>query len=124
MNTKKITVGDWVKAKSFEGEIIIGYIENVNDHGKSVRIKAVQAEQDGVKGSSIETPIQSVTPLQEFHKKFKTDILGLIDLALLTNDKEWFEQLTADLQDIHEDRTSDGQARKTYSTSSRLNFHL
>jgi hypothetical protein len=124
MNTKKITVGDWVKAKSFEGEIVIGYIENVNDHGKSVRIKAVQAEQEGVKGSSIETPIQSVTLLQKFHKKTKADILGLIDLALLTHDKEWFERLTADLKDFHEDRGSNGQARKPLSTSSRLNFHL
>ncbi|TYR74261.1 IDEAL domain-containing protein [Rossellomorea vietnamensis] len=124
MNTKKITVGDWVKAKSFEGEIVIGYIENVNKNGKSVRMKAVQDEQDGVKGSSIETPIQSVTPLQEFHKKTKADILELIDLALLTHDKEWFERLTADLKDFHEDRSRNSQARKPFPAGSRLNFHL
>ncbi|MGF2616115.1 IDEAL domain-containing protein [Rossellomorea vietnamensis] len=122
MNTKNFIVGDWVKAKSFEGEIVIGYIESVNDASKSVKIKAVQAEQDGVAGSSIETKIHSVSALPESLRKTKADIIDLIDLALLTHDKEWFEQLSADLHGFESGAVSEEDIGKQLSAHSRLNF--
>ncbi|MGM0845592.1 MAG: IDEAL domain-containing protein [Bacillota bacterium] len=120
MNTKNFFVGDWVKAKSFEGEIVIGYVEHVNELNKSLRIKAVQAEQDGVKGRSIETRVQSVSALPVYFKKSKADLLGLIDLALLTGDKEWFKELTKELQKFAAEPVGNEPPGDISSSNSRL----
>ncbi|RIW34687.1 IDEAL domain-containing protein [Bacillus salacetis] len=98
MNEQNILKGDWVKAKSVEGELVIGYIESVNKDRKTARLKVVQAEEGSIAGRSIETLLRSVTPLQSLNKFTKEYIMELIDLALLTRDEEWFNELTDELK--------------------------
>ncbi|EDL66732.1 IDEAL domain-containing protein [Bacillus sp. SG-1] len=121
MNKKNFSLGDWVKAKTVEGELVIGYIEGVNDDSKTAKIRAVQTEQASIAGRTIETFLRSVSALPYTPILTKEDAAELIDLALQTRDEKWFMELTAELSQLEQKSSK----RKTVNRSdviNRLNF--
>jgi hypothetical protein len=121
MNEKYFKIGDWVKAKSVEGELVIGYIERLNEKSKTAKIKVVQAEQASIAGRTIETLIRSVSALQPSSISTKDEILGLIDLALFTRDEKWFLELTNELS-RYEKNTNKVKPANRSAAPNRLNF--
>lgn len=121
MNKKNFSLGDWVKAKTVEGELVIGYIEGVNDDSKTAKIRAVQTEQASIAGRTIETFLRSVSALPYTPILMKEDAAELIDLALQTRDEKWFMELTASLSRL-EQKFSKKKAANRYEVINRLNF--
>jgi hypothetical protein len=121
MNEKHFNIGDWVKAKSVEGELVIGYIEGLNDDSKTVKIKVVQAEQESIAGRTLETLLRSVSALPSSSISTKEEVLGLIDLALLTRDEKWFRKLTDELSRFDK---KPGKVKKANQSvaGNRINF--
>jgi hypothetical protein len=121
MNGKNFITGDWVKAKSMEGELLIGYIEGVNEERKTARIKVVQAEQGFISGRAIETLLSTVTLLPSADNFTKETVMELIDLALLTRDEKWFNELTDELKRF-EETTNKGSVTRPTTSVNRLHF--
>jgi uncharacterized protein YpiB (UPF0302 family) len=96
MNTI-LTTGDWVKGTSREGELIIGYIENLDFQGTTVRAKVVTSDNREIEGLSIPLLAKDVKKLPDARIANKQQIRFLIDLALSTGDEEWFQELTEKL---------------------------
>jgi hypothetical protein len=96
MNTI-LTTGDWVKGTSRDGELIIGYIENLDIQGTTVSAKVVTSDNREIEGLSIPLLAKDVKKLPEVKIANKEQIQFLIDLALSTGDEEWFLELTAKL---------------------------
>ncbi|WP_421385179.1 IDEAL domain-containing protein [Bacillus salacetis] len=114
-------IGEWVKAKTVEGELVIGYIEAVNQDSKSVKIRAVQSEQESMTGRTIETLLRRISALPSSSMTTKNEIMQLIDLALFTRDEDWFKQLTADLNRVAK-KSGKERAAGSASSQNRLNF--
>ncbi|NQD64926.1 IDEAL domain-containing protein [Bacillus haikouensis] len=101
MNTI-LTTGDWVKGISRDGELIIGYIENLDFQGMTVRAKVVTSDNRDIEGSSIPLLAKDVTKLPDARIANKEQIRFLIDLSLSTEDEEWFLELTEKLNAMRE----------------------
>ncbi|WP_409254232.1 IDEAL domain-containing protein [Bacillus sp. SCS-153A] len=121
MKKKFFTIGEWVKAKTVDGELIIGYIEEVNEESKTAKIRAVQTEQEAIAGKTIETLIRSVSVLPSTPASTKEDLVGLIDLALQTRDEKWFQELTAYLSQSKE-KSSKNKVLKPVNVNNRTHF--
>lgn len=90
---KKVMVGDWVKLKSSKGELIHGYVEKTIDNNEVVQLRVVTSDNQFLSGQSIQVELNKVTLDQENEQFSVAEIKQLIDLALLTNDKAWFDSL-------------------------------
>lgn len=92
-NVDKLSVGDWVQFRNQKGYILRGYITKLYETWAVVYITS--------EGLSNGNPHQ--VEREELHR-LKDDIegmdkTGLIDVALLTGDKEWFNQLMQEVQE-------------------------
>lgn len=93
--------GDWVKGKSVHDELVKGFVESVNDYLGTIKIYVHECDNPESIGKIIETFQNRVSLLEEPNlEQDETYILNLIDLALITKDKEWFLQLSNQLNDI------------------------
>jgi hypothetical protein len=91
---KQWAVGDWVIGKSKNGELIHGFIESIEAQHGNVKVYVVECDNDSTVGKTIVTPSQYVEVLPEAIIDSEEQVLDLIDLALLTQDKAWFMELT------------------------------
>jgi IDEAL domain len=89
-----LTKGDWVKATSLDGELIIGYIENMDPEGTTVKAKVITSDNRKIEGSVIPLLAKDVKKLPHTKIANKEQIRFLIDLALSTGDEEWFLELS------------------------------
>jgi uncharacterized protein YpiB (UPF0302 family) len=101
MNTI-LTTGDWVKGTSRNGELIIGYIENLDHHRATVKAKVITSDNREIEGNTIPLLAKDVKKLPDFRIANKGQIQFLIDLALSTGDEEWFQELTSKLKSMRE----------------------
>lgn len=88
--------GDWVRAKSRDGELVRGYIESIDTYQDIMKIHVVESDNTKVVGKSIWLIMKYAEKLPEVPPSDK-ELLSLIDLALLTKDKAWFNKLTDQL---------------------------
>jgi hypothetical protein len=86
--------GFWVKGKSVNGEIVLGYIENINSLSGTVKVKVVESDNEEIKGRTIEMLQRSISKLPDNPLQSEGEVLSLIDIALLTRDQEWFDELS------------------------------
>ncbi|MGM0852810.1 MAG: IDEAL domain-containing protein [Bacillota bacterium] len=101
-NQSILKTGDWIKGESHSGELIIGYIENLDIQGETVKAKVVTSDNKTIEGKSIPLLSKRVKKIPAANVKNKGQIHYLIDLALSTGDKEWFLELTSKLNSMRE----------------------
>jgi hypothetical protein len=94
-----LQVGDWVKGKLRDGELIHGYIESNDVVSDKVKIHIVSSDNIKTIGKTIETMSKWVEKLPLSLER-ENELLSLIDLALVTGDREWFMELTNLLQSL------------------------
>lgn len=95
-----LKTGDWVKGKSREGELIIGYIENLEEG--MIKTKVVSSDNKTIEGKIIPLQSKQVKKMPAVKVANKEQIHFLIDLALSTGDEEWFFELTSKLNSMRE----------------------
>lgn len=89
--------GDWVQGKSRDGELIHGYVENVDSNRGLVKVNVVESDNEKVIGKSIWVLNQWTKKLPNVTVNDESHLLMLIDLALQTKDGQWFMELCAKL---------------------------
>jgi hypothetical protein len=89
--------GDWVKGRSREGELIHGYVETVDSNQGIVKVYVVESDNEKVIGKSIWILNKWTEKLPDIKDCTESQLLTLIDLALLSKDEQWFKELSAKL---------------------------
>lgn len=85
-------IGEWVSGTTPLDEKFIGYIESVDEQGM-VSVWVTQSDHDTLTGTRAETKLAKVRRIPERTPSHPEEIRSLIELALMTHDKEWFETL-------------------------------
>jgi hypothetical protein len=89
--------GDWVQGRSRDGELIHGYVETVDSIQEIVKVNVVESDNEKAIGRSIWLHNKSAEKLPDLTVSNESQLLSLIDLALLSKDQEWFMELTMKL---------------------------
>jgi uncharacterized protein YpiB (UPF0302 family) len=95
-----LEIGDWVKGTLLSGELIIGYIESLSNLEGVAKVTVVTSDNKDINGRTIALLTNQLKRLPAANVTNKEQILFLIDVALSTGDKEWFNELTAKLHSI------------------------
>ncbi|KAF0822010.1 group-specific protein [Cytobacillus firmus] len=95
-----LKTGDWVKGKSRDGELIIGYIENLEEG--MIKTKVISSDNKTIEGKIIPLQSKQVKKMPAAKVANKEQIHFLIDLALSTGDEEWFFELSTKLNSMRE----------------------
>ncbi|WP_174727836.1 IDEAL domain-containing protein [Mesobacillus harenae] len=101
-NNSILKTGDWVKGKSENGELIIGFIESLDILNGAVRVSVVKSDNEETVGKKILMGNRAVKVIPDSNVSNKEQLLYLVDLALLTGDKEWFFELSSKLNSMKE----------------------
>ncbi|MEH7885078.1 IDEAL domain-containing protein [Bacillus sp. JJ1609] len=101
-NNAILCIGDWIKAKSREGELIIGYVESFDLPQETTKVTVTTSDHQELVGKTIPILNHKVKRLPNSNVKNKEQILNLIDLALTTGDEDWFLELSSKLNAIRE----------------------
>ncbi|MBA2871089.1 hypothetical protein HNQ85_001359 [Anoxybacillus calidus] len=102
VNQSPVKVGDWVKGKTKNGELIYGYIETINPLQRTVKIKVMDCDNERIIGRTVETLEHWVKKLPMSTFDDEEQIKALIDVALLTKDESWFMELSAKLKSMRQ----------------------
>ncbi|MFD2445718.1 IDEAL domain-containing protein [Bacillus sp. CGMCC 1.16607] len=95
-----LKAGDWVKGKSIDGELLIGYIESLAIQGGALKVTVVTSDNEMTVGKTILMQSKDVKKLPESKVSNKEQIRFLIDLALSTGDEEWFIELSSQINSM------------------------
>lgn len=101
MNEDKtiLKTSDWVKGTSLDGEMIIGFIDSMSMVQGAVNVTVAESDNESIIGMTIPLGVKQVESLPQSAPKDTAQLEYLIDLALQTGDKEWFEELTGELNE-------------------------
>lgn len=94
--TMLIRAGDWVSGTSPMDEKFIGYVESMNKNG-GLKVWVTQCDLESTIGTSIDAVIAKVKKLPDSSPETHEELRGLIELALMTHDEEWFQVLSSKL---------------------------
>lgn len=99
MNEEKtiLKTTDWVKGTSIKGEMVIGFIDSMSMVQGAVYVTVAESDNAEIIGLTIPLSVKQVECLPQTAPKDTAQLEYLIDLALQTGDKEWFAELTAEL---------------------------
>ena len=89
--------GDWIQGISRDGELIHGYVETVDTTKGMLQINVVDSDNEKAIGKSIWIVNKQAEKLPETTGRNESELLALIDLALLFKDEQWFKELSAKL---------------------------
>ncbi|OXM83305.1 hypothetical protein [Paenibacillus rigui] len=89
--------GDWVSGTSKEDERFIGFVESVDAYG-TVKVLVTQCDRIEAVGEIVESSLGRLDKMSEEIQADEADLLSLMDLALMTRDKAWFEDLYSALR--------------------------
>lgn len=101
-NDTILRVGDWIKGKSRDGELFIGYIESLEILDGKVNAMITSSDDVSMVGKIISIATNGIKKLPDPKVKNKEQIQYLIDLALATGDEEWFIELSEKLNSMRE----------------------
>ncbi|QIZ08461.1 group-specific protein [Priestia megaterium] len=96
-NQTILNIGDWIKAESRDGELILGYIDSLSSLEGVVKVTVVTSDNHQTIGKTIPILSSRVKKLPVSKVTNKAQIEFLLDLALSIGDKEWFLALSAEL---------------------------
>lgn len=105
-----LKAGDWIKGKSREGELIHGYIQNVDSLQEAVKVNIVKCDNEDMIGTTIWLLNNRVEKLPDVTAGSEEQILNLIDVALSTKDEQWFMELSKKLKAVR--KTSGVEVKK------------
>lgn len=94
----KLKVGDWVKAATYNNEIIIGRVEWVWPHVMRARVRVYQSTSSRPSQTCV-VDLANIVWVNLVHIT-DTDVMAMVDLALDTHDREWFNDLTDCLAEV------------------------
>jgi hypothetical protein len=120
MNHSPVEVGDWVKGKTKNGELIYGYVEAENSLQGTVKIKVMDCDNESIIGKTVETLKHWVKKLPMSTFDDEETIKALIDLALLTKDESWFMELSAKLKAIRQVAKESEMKNSNHPSNNRL----
>ncbi|NHN29766.1 hypothetical protein [Paenibacillus agricola] len=92
-----VQVGDWVSGTSLEDEKIIGYVDSMDLYG-IVRVMVTQSDREEAIGYMVNSMRFKLEKLESNVLTSEADLRSLMDLALMTRDQEWFNELGAALR--------------------------
>lgn len=92
--------GDWVQGRSRDGELIHGYVETIDAIQGIVKVNVVESDNKKAIGKSIWLLNKSAEKLPDLTVSNESQLLSLIDLALLSKDEQWFMELSTKLAAI------------------------
>lgn len=101
-NQSFVTVGDWVTGHSINDELFTGFVEAVNAKLNTVKVYVTESDHKNTVGKTIETFQSKIKYFPPSVEPSKAHLLNLIDLSLISGDKDWFLQLTEDLKELDE----------------------
>lgn len=102
MREKKLfNVGDWVQGHTWDKQKIYGYIVKKDDSVDIVKVYIIDSVNADLKGRMIRVLAKD---LQSAAKQAPSPsaIEQLIDMALLTKDEQWFNELIGQLDEHKE----------------------
>lgn len=97
---KLLSVGDWVKGKTRNGELVHGYVESLAPYNLLATVKVMDSDHAKVVGSSLKLEQRQLQKLPVTPIDTQAQVLNFIDLALSTKDQAWFHELSDQLQTI------------------------
>jgi predicted RNA-binding protein with RPS1 domain len=100
MTMAKFEYGDWVQGRSRDGELIHGYVETIDSIQDIVKVNVVESDNEKAIGKSIWLLNKSAEKLPDLSVSNESQLLSLIDLALLSKDELWFMELSTKLAAI------------------------
>jgi hypothetical protein len=92
-----VQIGDWVSGTTVEDEKIIGYVESLDLYG-IVKVMVTQADREEAVGYMVNSMRFKLEKLDSNVLTSEADLRSLMDLALMTRDQEWFNELGAALR--------------------------
>ncbi|WP_088011686.1 IDEAL domain-containing protein [Gottfriedia acidiceleris] len=96
-NDSILKAGDWVKGNSMDGELVIGYIESLSILDEIVKVNVITSDNKTTVGKTIPMLNKNVKKIPDSKVTNKEQIRFLIDLALVTGDEDWFNELSSQL---------------------------
>lgn len=99
----RLEIGDWVKGKTRNGELLQGYIDMTDPLRGVVKVTVVKSDNEKLVGKTIGMLEKNVEKLALSDTMSEEEILYLIDLALLTKDEDWFMELSAKMSTLKSD---------------------
>lgn len=94
--------GDWVQGRSNDGELVHGYVETVDSNQRIIKVNVVESDNEKAIGKSLWILNKWSEKLPDLTISNESQILTLIDLALLSKDEQWFMELSGQLASIKE----------------------
>ncbi|TBL70499.1 hypothetical protein [Paenibacillus thalictri] len=107
-----IQEGDWVSGTSPLDERFIGYVESVDPHGM-IKVMVTQSDHAETVNTVIETRRLKARKLPDYVPSTSEELRSLIELALLTYDKAWFEQLQGQFTEAAAKEAGRGGAKRS-----------
>ena len=101
-NITTLNVTDWVTAKSHNGELIIGFIDRMDSENGLVKVTVATSDNKETIGKTIPISTKSVEKLPMSISASEKELQFLIDLALSTEDEDWFIDLSSRLNSIRQ----------------------
>ncbi|AEI45818.1 hypothetical protein [Paenibacillus mucilaginosus] len=92
-NPMLLQEGDWVSGTTLQDERFIGYIESMNDDGR-IRVRLTQCDRTERVGTLAEARPFKLMKLPDDLLSDVEALRGLIEVALITRDREWFKELS------------------------------
>lgn len=93
-NLSTIREGDWISGTSHLDEMFIGFVQSLNVIG-TVKVYVTQSDHQEIVGSVIETKLSQTKKLANDTASSPEQLRSMIELALITHDHGWFEELVA-----------------------------
>ena len=91
--------GHWIEGETWDKQRIYGYVVKVGQPEDILKVYVVHSANEELKGRMIHVLSKSIQKVSE-QTPAEAAIEQLVDLALLTKDQEWFEQLSAQLHKL------------------------
>ncbi|MBB6671360.1 IDEAL domain-containing protein [Cohnella nanjingensis] len=114
-------IGDWVMGHTGEGELVQGFVERVNVLQGTLGIHVVASDHEEAVGRAIDVRERGTKKMPEFAFDRAEPILSMIDLALMTHDEHWFNELSGKLRDI---RSASGSAEEASNVPASVRNRL
>ncbi|MDF0727088.1 IDEAL domain-containing protein [Cytobacillus sp. S13-E01] len=95
-------VGAWIKGKWKNGELFHGFIDSYEPFSRSVKVRVVKSDNEGLEGKTISVIESKIERLGTTITYSREAILNLIDVALLIKDENWFKELSLQLECVNE----------------------
>ncbi|WP_067836257.1 hypothetical protein [Amphibacillus sediminis] len=99
-DNKRVMIGDWVKLRSSKGERIHGYVEKHTTEENVLQLRVISSDNHLLKGHSIQVQVAKLEKEKPFTRYTLGELEQLIDLALSTNDRAWFDALSMQYQHL------------------------